>query len=369
MRKGHRAWPRRAASLVVVGHLALAPVAADEVPDLSYLLADGHGLVLEEAGGSLPRMAPGLVQLMVVLLALEQVQFGMFPIDGPVVASEPAATIDGGVLRLDRRRMYRLEELLRASVVAGARDATVAVADLICGGADGCAELMHRRAELLGMASTRLSVPGGEAAAEPDSTTVRDAALLAQALLDHPETLRWSSQRGFLFDGGPVVLTNTNSLVGAIAEVDGLQVSRLGEHCSVIATAERSGARMLAIVMGSAPVDHCSRLALQLLDRGFATYENVALVRAGESLKYSIEVERGSVEHITPVATASYSFSQKRGSGASPALVLRYQLPARIEAPVERDAIVGELVVERDGQVVAVIPARSPLRVVRRGLF
>lgn len=371
--RGARAWRSVAAlssglSLLFAALGPAAAVAQDE-PGLSRMLIDAHGLVLEEYLGDEPRVAPGVVPLLMVLLTLEQVGFGLFPIDVPVFASEAAAALPTAMLRLDPDETYRLEELLRAIVVTGAADATFAVADLICGTADACGTLLQRRVELLGMDATRLEGGIRQAGGDADRSTVRDVARLAQELLEHPETLRWSSQRGFVFDGGPVVLTNTNGLVGAVAEVDGLQAVRAGAHCSVIATGERAGTRLTAVVMGEGALEKCSKTALAVLDRGFDAYENVELVRAGESLRLSIEVFDGSVEHIVPIATASYSFSQRKGERSSGDFVLRYQIPARLEAPLDRDLLVGELIVERDGRVVAVIPARSPQRVVRRGLF
>jgi len=195
-------------------------------------------------------------------------------------------------------------------------------------------------------------------------------AVLALALLSYPETLKWSSQRGgMLFDEGAVVLANTNTLLAKHRDVDGLQLARGDGVCSVVATAHRDGARLLAVVMAAAGVERCADEALRLVDHGFRTYEWVEVVREGDRLKQSVEIVGGNVEFIAPVATASYSFSRRRADRLDDSIVLRFQLPARLPAPIEHSTIVGELVVERGGRVVAVIPARSPQRVVRSGLF
>jgi len=372
MRRKARRRRSAAASRCFVGLLAIVATygsarAADD--GLAYVLLDGHGVVLEEYLADDPRPAPGLAQLLIPLLTLEQVKLELFSTDVPVAVRRESANVRGGVLRLDPQMTYHLEELLRAAIVAGARDAAAVVADLICGNVDACQEMMQSRVALLGMSKTTLRGTLAGFEEELDESSARDLSLLARELLAHPETLRWSSQRGILFAGGPVVLSNTNPLVGGLIGVDGLQVARSGGNCSTIATAERGGMRLIVVVLGRAAVEKCNEVAVRLIDRGYGAFENVELVREGDSIMYSIEVDGGSVDRIAPVATASYAFSQKKGRTVPESLVLRYQLPVQLAAPIARDTIVGELIIERDGQVVAVIPARSPQRVVRRDLF
>lgn len=344
------------------------PSLSADPPQLSLLLIDGFGNVLDERLGDEPRVAPGLASLLTALMTLEQVGLGLFPIDVPVVASPVAVGVPGAILRLDPEATYRLEELLRAIIVADAKDATMAVVELICSTAHACRELMQRRALDLGMGRTAIGGPMDDPRRAPDQSTVRDAALLVLALLEHPETLRWASQRGFPFDGGPV-LANKNALIGAVPDVDGLQATRDGEHCSTIATAERSGTRLVALAMGVGTLESCSRAAWRLLESGFESFEQIEVVRAGESLRHSIEIVDGTVERLVPVAAGSYAYSRRRGVRDADSVVIRYQIPTRLQAPIEPNDLVGEIIVERDGRVEAIIPARSPQRVVRRGLF
>ncbi len=357
--------------LTVIGLSRLSGVvSASEHPGIASVLIDAQGgIVLEEQDADREFAAPGVARLLVALLTLEQVKLGFFDIDVPVAISAEAAAMDAGLLRLDPERTYPLEELLRAIFVAGARDATAAVADVICADAETCVRMLNERARLLGMSATRITDLSATTPEKAGVTTARDAARLARALVRHPEVVRWASLPGIPFDGGPVVLRNTNSLVGTVVGVDGLQVARVGGTCSVIATAKRNGARVVAVVMGDAALEACYDATAKLIERGFRSFASVELVREGETLKVSVEIEGGTVDHIAPVATRSFTYFQRRGAPSSQAVSLRYQIPMRLRAPVERNAVVGELIVERDGKIVAVIPARSPQRVGRSGLF
>lgn len=355
-------------SMVLITARSPAP-ASDADPPLSSILIDAQsGMVLDEQQPDREVPAAGVARLLVALLTLEQVQLGIYKPDASVTISTEAASIEAGLLRLDTERTYPIEELLRAVIVAGARDAAAALADIVSWDPAVRVRMMNERARLLGMASTNLVAPAPSSSGV-GTTTVRDAARLVRALVDHPEVVRWASLPGIPFDGGPVVLRNTNSLVGTIVGVDGLQVARFGKHCSVMATAKRNGSRVVAVVAGEAPLDRCYGDAAKLIERGFRSFATVELVREGEPLNVSIEIEGGTVDRIAPVAMRSFSFFQKRGAARGEALSLHYQLPVRLRAPLERNAVVGELVVERGGRVIAVIPAKSPQRVGRSGLF
>jgi D-alanyl-D-alanine carboxypeptidase (penicillin-binding protein 5/6) len=356
--------------LLAAGRAAVRVAAAEEPAALSHILIDAQsGMVLEEQFPDRPLPADGVARLMVALLTLEQVQLGIYKPEMAVAISAESAAIEAGLLRLDPERTYPIEELLRAIILAGARDATAALADVICWDPAVRVRMLNERARLLGMATTQLVESRDGALTEGGTTTVRDIARLVRALVDHPEVVRWASLPGVPFDGGPVVLSNTNALVGMVVGVDGLQVTRSGDDCSVMATARRNGARVVAVVAGTAPMGVCYDEAARVIERGFRSFASVELVREGEPLNVSIAVERGTVDSIAPVATRSFSYFQRRGVPQGEELSLRYQLPARLRAPLDRNAVVGELIVEQRGRVVAVIPARTPQQVGRSGLF
>jgi hypothetical protein len=96
----------------------------------------------------------------------------------------------------------------------------------------------------------------------------------------------------------------------------------------------------------------------RLLEWGFETYERVDIVRAGDPLSVPIRIRHGTLAQVTPVAGGSVSLSRRRGEERH--VQVRYQLPGVVMAPVARDQAVGELIVEEQGQLVAVVPVLSP---------
>jgi D-alanyl-D-alanine carboxypeptidase (penicillin-binding protein 5/6) len=103
------------------------------------------------------------------------------------------------------------------------------------------------------------------------------------------------------------------------------------------------------------------RRAAELLDVGFAGYERVDLVKQGERLNVTVRVANGVTAQLTPVAGRAVSLLRRRDEERD--LQVRYQVPTMIAAPVKRHQVIGELIVEEHGALVAVVPVVSPKHV------
>jgi D-alanyl-D-alanine carboxypeptidase (penicillin-binding protein 5/6) len=357
--------------------------AARDVP--SYILVDAEGAaVLEEHEADTHLPAGSASQLMLLLLSLEEAQLGALPIDVAVTIGALAVPGDVGggtsgarrvlagarLIPLQQDEAYLLSDLLKALAVTGADDAAVAVAEAIAGSVPACIELMNARAQRLGLESTHFArigwVPVKSFAAELDTTTARSMARLARALVRRNVVLQWSSLPGLPFHGGAVLLRNVNSLVGKIAGVDGLQVSSTEDgRYGIVATAERDGLRLIAVVLDAVTSEERYRVAAELLERGFSQYERVALVKQGDRMNFPVPVRDGSQPHITPVAGGAFTLLRRRGE--EPHLELYYQVPSAVAAPLRRDQMIGELVVKEGSELRAVIPLLSPANVASGG--
>ncbi len=373
-----------ALQLLVKHHAAATPVPP---PVPASILIDAYtGQSLLEDNADALRAAGSLSGLMVVLLGLEQAALGTLPLDAPVtvhagaaVGSRPRDTrtrnkAGGGgstQIPLQADKVYVLSDLLKAVIISSSDSAIVAAAEAIGGSVPACLELMNARAQRLGMKNTRYSSLGGGASdtsAGSDVTTARDTALLARALLEHPQIPEWASLNGLPFDHGAILLRNANQLVGAVSGVDGLHVSSNREADNrIIATARRRSLRLVAVVLGAADSATRYAKAADLLEWGFAHYERVVVVRKGEHLNFPIPVTNGTAAQITPVAGQTFSLLARRGEERS--FQVRYQLPAALMAPLERHQPIGELIVEEHGELMAVIPVLTARGVAANGML
>jgi len=401
---------------VVLGSLAgvlnAVTLSAAESPPLrspSTILIDAEsGQALAEQDADAPHPTDGLNQLMVLLLAMEQVEMGRLPLSAPVTVSPHAATLSSAAARipLTADKTYLLGDLMMAMAVSSAVDAEVAVAEAISGTLPACLELMNARAQRLGMTATHygaLAGDQGDDGSVPDATTARDVARLAQALLRHQSILQWASSSGFPFDHGATLLRNANRLLGAVDGVDGLMVTpaaataaaRPAPHAAathaattrgaagraaparssaprrgtfdIVATAQRQSLRLVAVVLGAPDSDVRYQRAAELLDWGFGRYDRLEVVKEGERLNVEVRVANGATAQLTPVAGRAVSLLRRRDEERD--LQVRYQVPTMILAPVKRHQTIGELIVEEHGAIVAVIPVVSPSSVAASGVL
>jgi len=366
---------------VLLGIVISGPVAAASAArtsDPSWILTEAQtGQVLLEHAADAPWPAHPLSPLMILLLSVEQARLGALPLEAPVTISATATGLGRYTNRivLNSDQTYVLSDLLKAIAVSAADNAAVAAGEAIAGSLPDCIEMMNARAQRLGMLATQYGAcaglqppahPPGSAHA-PDTTTARDLARLSQALVTYPVVLRWSSLTGLPFDQGAVALRNANQLIGGVPGVDGLAVSTtrsaLGriQGYNIVATAQRSALRLIAVVLGAPDSAARYTKAVELLESGFARYQRLNVVQRGDRLNAPVRVVGGQISQLTPVAGSTVSLFRQRDEDRD--LRVHYQVPAELHAPIAANEALGELIVEEEGQLIAVVPVLSPVSV------
>jgi D-alanyl-D-alanine carboxypeptidase (penicillin-binding protein 5/6) len=262
------------------------PADASIAPDLSApsaMLADlDTGQVLLQKDADSRRPIASLTKIMTALLVLE----GSDPSEVATVAEDAVIPVDDrrgiSALGLEVGEEIGVEDLLYALLLQSANDAAIALADHVSGSVARFVKRMNARAEQLGMARTRFRSPNG--LDDRGYSTARDLATLTRAAMATPGFARVVSTE---FDSIPAPdgtqrhIQNRDVLLWLYPGATGVKTgytSRAG-YC-VVATAERDGRRLVAVVLG-APGDAFSDAAA-LLDHGFAAFTQHVFVRAGE---------------------------------------------------------------------------------------
>jgi len=213
-----------------------------------------------------------VVKLMHLLVLQERIAQGSLRLDDQVSATAEAARIGGTQVWLKEGEIFTVEELIYAMMVESANDAATALAIHVAGSKQGYVELMNRKAKELGMTSTSFASVHGlppSKGQSHDLTTPRDLAVLSRALLHYPDTLNYTSTRERPFREGTFTLRSHNHLLGSFPGADGLKTGfiRAGGY-NIAVTAQRNGARAIAVVMGSATRKERDRHAADLLAKG-----------------------------------------------------------------------------------------------------
>ncbi len=213
-----------------------------------------------------------VVKLMNLLILQERIAQGGLRLDEQVTVTAEAAKMGGTQVYLKEGEIFPVEELIYAMIVESANDAATALAVHVAGSRQGFVDLMNRKAKELGMNATTFSSVHGlpPSKGQPhDRTTPRDLATLSRALLQYPDSLNYASTRERPFREGSFTLRSHNHLLGSFPGADGMKTGfiRAGGY-NIAATAQRGGARVIAVVMGSATRVVRDRHASDLLSKG-----------------------------------------------------------------------------------------------------
>jgi D-alanyl-D-alanine carboxypeptidase len=250
-----------------------APVATAPAPVVNTpaLLVDMQtGNVLYENNAGAPWHPASLTKLMTAYIAFQAVADGRLTLDSTVTMSVKAVSQAPAVSGLPAGDTLLLKDALYIMLVKSANDMAWAVAETV-GNGDidaGIAE-MNATAAKLGLTRTHYDNPNGL----PDDgqvTTARDLAVLAIDLR------RTFPQYDAIFRTHVVMLGKTylrtnNELLTRFAGTTGMKTGYIcASGLNVVATVERNGRQLLAVVLGGSSARERDQIAAQMLLNGFS---------------------------------------------------------------------------------------------------
>ena len=304
------------------------------------------------------RLAPAsITKIMSLLLVMEAIENEKLTLDTKVTASEHAASMGGSQIWLEVGEDMTVDELLRASVIASANDATVALAEAVSGSEETFVALMNERAKELGMKNTTFVNCCG-LDTDGHLTSGRDVAIMASALIKHALIKKYSTVWMDALRNGKSELTNTNKLVRYYSGATGLKTGTTSKAgCCVAATAERDGMELVAVVMGGETSNERFTGAKKLLDYGFANWSFVTLTpNLGEVGE--IPVLKGMEKFIT-ADSGGGEINLLLSKGKQEEVTQTVEINENIEAPVLTGDIIGSVKFVLDGKQVGELPVYS----------
>jgi len=392
MRVAVRSGPRSARRLVW-GALALAAVvaawgsvaAAEEAPAPPVLAAPSAvledastGRVLYQRGADVVRPPASMAKIMTLVLAVDALRTGKVRPTDLVAVSDDAYRTGGAQIWLEPGEVLPFGQLVTAVAVGSANDAAVAIAEHLSGSVPAFVAEMNARAAKIGMRHTRFVNPNGlDAAGQETRTTAMDMARLGAYASRMPDLLRLTSTREDRSlrngKGGHLWLVNTNRLLRVVPGVDGLKTgfTNAAGYC-LTATAERSGLRLVAVVMGDPSSKVRFQDATSLLNWGYANYRAEYAIRRGERVG-AVPVRGGRTRAVAAVAAADAVFTLPRTAQAA-RVERAVRLWPTVDAPVRAGQTLGRATVRMPGVgsarvdlVAAVdVPRAHPLDLLRR---
>lgn len=283
-----------------------------------------------------------LTKVMTLYLVYEAVERGDFTLESKFPVSEKAWKTGGSKTFVRVGDSIRVEDLIRGIAVQSGNDACVVVAEHMAGSEAGFAELMNRKAEELGMTQTHFDnatgLPGPE-----HHTTARDLFLLAQAIIrDFPQYTHYSQEKQFSFEG--IRQYNRNRLLWRDASITGLKTghTKNAGYC-MIATNDKDGQRMAAVIMGAKSSRVREEEALRLLRYGSRIYETIRLYEKSAVVR-SLRIWKGQSDHVDGIVKDALFVTIPRKDHSSLEVGLAYDEP--LIAPFEEGEKIGQIVVK-----------------------
>ena len=330
--------------------LDASALAEDEISSPSALLMDANtGKILYEKNADDQRPCASITKVMTLALVMEALDSGKIQLDDVVTASAHAASMGGSDIWLEEGEQMTVDDMIKATAVASANDAAVALAEHICGTEDEFVRMMNDKAEALGMSNTVFMNCNG-LDEEGHITSARDVALMSKELIKHEQIFDYTSIWLDHLRGGETQIVNTNKLLKSYNGITGLKTGTTGDAGSCIsATAERDGLSLIAVVLGADSGTARFKDAAALLDYGFANYETVKL-ELGEEL-YPVKVDGGMCDTVDIVCVGSGAVTLPKGE--SDGLKREADIKKSMAAPVKKGDKAGTLTFSLDGEEIA----------------
>lgn len=290
-----------------------------------------------------------ITKIMTALIALENAD-----IKKVVTIPGAAAGVEGSSIYIKAGEKYSLEDLLYGLMLRSGNDAATAIAIDVAGSVDAFVGKMNQKAQELGCTGTHFNNPHG-LPDEKHYTTAHDMALITAAALRNDTFVKIVSTKNYTAEpdgaGETRSWQNKNKLLwqyeGAIGVKTGYTKSAGKTY---VGAAERNGIRIAVVVLGAK--DMWGDAAM-LLDDAFASYQQVDLIKDGQSTGVTPVLE-GLSSEVEGITEGSLSKTLTKEEQERIVTKCVYQTP--LYAPVAKGDIIGSMQVYLDDEMIGSVP-------------
>ena len=330
----------------------------------SAILMEPHtGKVLYEQNADEKLPPASITKIMSLLRVMEALERGDFDLETVVTASEHACSMGGSQIWLEPGEGMTVDDLLRATVIASANDACVALGELIAGSEEGFVALMNEKAKALGMNSTTFKNCTG-LDADGHLTTAGDVAIMSGELIKHEKIKDYSTVWMDSLRDGKSELVNTNKLVRFYKGTTGLKTgtTSIAKYC-LSATAERDGLSLVAVIMAGETSTDRFEGAKKLLDYGFANY---SFAKINPELKEKeTALSNGETKTVKVKADGDLSLLMLKSSKNN--ISRKTEWVKNLTAPIKKGQTVGYVNIYNGEENIGRIPIKATQNVKKRG--
>ena len=329
---------------------------ADLIQAPSGVLMEAQtGTVIYQKDLDTRRSPASITKIMTLILIFDALEKGNLKLDDIVTTSAYAKSMGGSQVFLEEGETQTVETLIKCIVIASGNDASVAMAEHICGSEQEFVRHMNERATELGMKNTHFEDCCGLTDSSNHYTTARDIAIMSRELITkYPKILEYSSiwmenithvtKQGTKEFG----LTNTNKLLRSYDGCVGLKTgsTSLAKYC-LSAVAKRNKIILIAVVMAAPDYKVRFKDAASMLNYGFSRC-SLYIDEKMQPLP-EVPVKKGKEKSVPLVYEKQFQYLNTDGETIGK-VEKRLRIHREVKAPLKKGSQAGEMIYSADGK-------------------
>lgn len=359
-------------------HISANGVSAEEIsgPGLTtttYILMEAKsGQVICSSNADKQVHPASITKIMTLLLAFEALERGQIKLTDQVSVSEHAASMGGSQVFLEPSEVQSVDTLIKCISMASANDASVALAEHICGSEEQFVARMNEKAKELNMTNTHFVNTCG-LDDENHKMSARDIAIMSRELINkYPQihsystiwmdTITHKTRRGESEFG----LTNTNKLIKQYQYATGLKTGSTSKAgCCLSATAKKDGVELIAVIMAAPNSKARFSDATTLLNYGFGACKMYTDTLTQKQAR--IKVNGGDKSHIQGKYKEDFNH-MFLGEFNKDAIRYKNEYRKNIKAPIRKGECIGQRVYYYEDEVIGSVDIVSSHNVKRAAI-
>lgn len=301
------------------------------------------------------RSPASITKIMTLILIFDALEKGNLKLDDIVTTSAYAKSMGGSQVFLEEGETQTVETLIKCIVIASGNDASVAMAEHICGSEQEFVRHMNERATELGMKNTHFEDCCGLTDSSNHYTTARDIAIMSRELITkYPKILEYSSiwmenithvtKQGTKEFG----LTNTNKLLRSYDGCVGLKTgsTSLAKYC-LSAVAKRNKITLIAVVMAAPDYKVRFKDAASMLNYGFSRC-SLYIDEKMQPLP-EVPVKKGKEKSVPLAYEKQFQYLNTDGETIGK-VEKKLRIHREVKAPLKKGSQAGEMIYSADGK-------------------
>lgn len=313
-----------------------------------------------------------MIKLMTLAVLFDEIKAGNLTMDDRLTVSENAdynnpLWYPASKICLVAGQTISVRDAILGLIVLSGGDASVVIAEKLAGSEIAFTDMMQKKAREIGMTQSTF----GNASGLPNPNnlmTSRELAMLADYVItNHPDIYPLFSTKRFEFkehqtdwcrEWGRTHTMNYNKLLFTMPGADGLKTGHTEDGgYGMVASAKIGVRRLIGVINGFRGNSHDALAAemKKLLNYGYTTTTNKVFYRPGDKIA-KIPVWYGRQPFAIATVEKPFAITLPKSDGLSGVRVLaRYDDP--VPAPIAKGDKIGEIIAEKNGEVIA----RAPL--------